>query len=134
MSTSIEGPYRILVVEDEPFFRAFLRAMLEKNGYAVAEADTVKKGRALVDEFMPHAVILDGNLPDSPGLTLASQLRQILRYNHIRIVYMTGDPEMAELGDVLRSQYDAFIPKPFKMQLLLDRLERLLPRKEGAGL
>lgn len=133
MSTSIDGPYRILVVDDEALIREAFRAFLQKNGYFAIVCETLSRAKALLDEFMPHAVVVDGNLPDGPGLQFGADLKKSAKHKHIKVLAMAGDEIDVRLAEILKSQYDAILKKPFPMRDLLESLSRLLPRKEIAG-
>ena len=133
MSTTIDGPFRVLIVDDESLLREAFRAFLQKNGYFAAVADTVARARAVLEEFMPHAVIVDGHLSDGPGLEFAAGIRKSERRRATKIIAMAGDATELRLAEMLKSQYDLILRKPFPMRDLLEALARLLPRKEVAG-
>ena len=59
---------RILIVDDEPQIRRFLRASLQAHDYTVIEADTGKEGVRQATLQKPELVILDLGLPDTDGL------------------------------------------------------------------
>jgi DNA-binding response OmpR family regulator len=133
MSTTIDGPYRVLVIDDEALLREAFRAFLQKNGYFTAIAGSVAHANALLDEFMPHAVVVDGNLPDGHGLQFAAEIRKSPKYRAIKIIAMAGDAAEVRLAEMLKSQYDLILRKPFPMKDLLESLGRLLPKKDFAG-
>jgi DNA-binding NarL/FixJ family response regulator len=66
---------RILIVDDHPGFRASARRMLEAGGFEIAgEAADAASARAAVTELAPDAVLLDVQLPDGDGISLAAEL------------------------------------------------------------
>lgn len=66
---------RILIVDDHAGFRASARRMLEAGGFEVAgEADDAASARRAVRDLSPDAVLLDVQLPDGDGISLASEL------------------------------------------------------------
>jgi len=133
MSTTVDGPYRVLVVDDEALLRDAFKSYLQKHNFLVATSDSVEKAMPMLDEFMPHALIVDGNLPGAVGLTLAAHVRKSPRHKHVKIIAMSGDPDQERLASMLKSQYDLFLKKPFPMKDLIEAIGRLLPRKEPAG-
>ena len=68
---------RILIVDDHPAFRASARRMLEAGGFEVTgEAEDAASAREAVSELAPDAILLDVQLPDGDGITLASELTE----------------------------------------------------------
>ncbi len=132
MPSTVDGPYRVLVVDDEVLLRNAFKSYLQKHNYLVATSDSVEKAMPLLDEFMPHALIVDGHLPGAVGLTLAAHVRTSATHKHVKIIAMSGDPVQERLAHMLKSQYDIFLSKPFPMKSLLEAIERLLPKKEPA--
>src|SRR5258706_7469091 len=80
----------ILVVEDEPDLQEALSLNLQNAGYRVLRAGTVRQADALVNATVPHMVLLDWMLPDTPGLTFARRLRCENRTAAIPIILLTG--------------------------------------------
>ena len=71
---SSPGPM-ILLIEDEPQMRRFLRVALEGSGYRYMEASTGQEGLDLAVQHRPEAILLDLGLPDMDGLDLMTRLR-----------------------------------------------------------
>jgi len=65
----------ILVVEDEPQMRRFLRALIGSHRYALLEAETGREALALAASHRPDLIVLDLGLPDVEGLDLVANLR-----------------------------------------------------------
>jgi DNA-binding NarL/FixJ family response regulator len=65
----------VLIVDDDPQFRRAAAELLAARGYrVVGEAGSAAEGLALVSALRPGAVLLDVNLPDGDGLSVAAQL------------------------------------------------------------
>ena len=73
-SASTQGPV-IIVIEDEPDIRRFLRAALLSSGYRLVEATTGQEGLQAAETRQPDLIILDLGLPDMDGLEVIRQLR-----------------------------------------------------------
>ena len=73
---AIQNSAKILVIEDEPPIRKFLRISLESHGYVTIDTDTAAKGIAHAIAEPPDAVILDLGLPDQDGLDVITRLRE----------------------------------------------------------
>src|SRR4051794_37795961 len=70
-------PPRVLIIDDHVPFRAAMRELLERRGFAVvAEADGAKAGIAAVEAVTPDAVVLDVQLPDGSGIDVCRALTE----------------------------------------------------------
>ena len=68
-------PASVLIVDDDPIFRALVRRLLTGAGLVVVgEAESVAEGLAVAEELRPNAALVDFGLPDGDGLGLARQL------------------------------------------------------------
>ncbi len=99
-------PTRVLIVDDDPRFRATVSRALAERGYdVVGEAATIAGARAAVAELRPDAVLCDVNLPDGNGLALAGELRPLR-------VLLTSSDENAAPPRLLARAGAAFVAKP----------------------
>ena len=92
-------PRRILIVDDSAPFRMTARALLEARGYAVA--GTAADGAGALDaaaDLRPDAVLLDVNLPDMDGMTVAERLTMNGHGDPIPAVVLVSTVERAALG------------------------------------
>ncbi len=69
------GPV-ILIIEDEPQIRRFLRASLAAQGYQLVEVASGQEGLAQVASRQPDLILLDLGLPDIDGLEVTRRLRE----------------------------------------------------------
>ena len=109
----------ILVVEDDPPIRKFLRASLQTQGYRILEVD---KGRDAVSQtasHVPDMIILDLGLPDMDGLNVIQELRQW--YSAPIIVVSARGQERAKV-EALDAGADDYLTKPFGVGELLARI------------
>ena len=115
----IEHPL-VLVVDDEPNIIEFLRYALEDSGYRVATARDGVDALAQVQRERPNFVLTDLMMPRLDGWELCRRLRQDQE--------MAGVPLLAMSAVASRGvDVDAFLPKPFEMDELLDALHRCAP-------
>lgn len=105
--------HRIWVVDDEPFIRTAMLAVLEEVGYeARGFADAEGLYTALVQEgATPDLLVLDQRLPDEFGSEIIHSLRERPQYRDIPVVFVTAiDDEEADrlvqLAPVLRKPFD----------------------------
>ena len=119
---------RILVVDDDGDIRGLVRELLERRGFAVAEA---ADGKQALQEFYagrPDLVLLDVNMPGMDGWTTLERLREL---SDVPVVMLTARSEELEKTRGLRAGADDYVTKPFGRQELIARIEALLRRSGG---
>jgi len=115
----------ILLVEDDPAVQANNRKMLERRGYTIQQAFTLADAWSLIAKKAPRAIVLDVQLPDGSGLDLLSELRES---SAIPVLMLTALSTPEDVINGLESGGDAYLPKPYKFNVLLSHLEALLRR------
>lgn len=100
----------MLIVDDHPGFRTFVRQLLEAGGFdVVGEAGGVVEARDAVPVLQPQVVLLDVNLPDGDGLQLAEELTDAAG---APAVVLISSHERSDFGDRLeRTGARGFISK-----------------------
>lgn len=100
----------ILVVDDDPAFRELAGRFLADLGlHVAAQADTAAAAISIAIETKPYAVLVDVDLPDGDGITLAGALTA-LPWGP-RVVLTSVDPDAAAPDEVRRSGARAFVSK-----------------------
>lgn len=121
--------YRILVVDDEDEIRQYIRAELSEM-YKISECRNGKEALDFILREKPHLVISDVMMPEMDGITLCKKLKSNINVNHIPIILLTaksGDEDKAEGFDI---GADAYVVKPFNVDLLKKRIANLLGNRE----
>jgi len=113
-----QGPL-ILLVEDEPQMRRFLRVALEGTGYRYLEAATGQEGLALAVQHRPEAILLDLGLPDMDGLELVTRLRE---WSRTPVIVISARGQESDKVGALDAGADDYLTKPFGTRELLARL------------
>jgi two-component system KDP operon response regulator KdpE len=123
---------RILLIEDDPQIRRFLRTSLGAQGYELIEAETGSDGLALAASQVPDVVILDLGLPDLEGIEVIKRLRE---WSSLPIIILSARGQERDKVANLDAGADDYLTKPFGMAELLARirvaLRRKLPAEEG---
>lgn len=133
----MDGRPLLLVVEDDPSMRRFLRASLTSHGYRVLEAGTLRDGELVAWSQAPDLLLLDLGLPDGDGADLARGLR---KERDTPIIVISGRASPREFAAALDAGADDYLRKPFGARELIDRLEAALrrgrggPREQGGAL
>lgn len=119
------APRHLLVVEDEEFVLGLLSAYLEKEGFRVSRAATGGEMLALLDRTSIDAILLDLNLPDEDGLTLA---RKVRARSSVPIVVLTSRAARDDRLSALQVGADDYLVKPVDPEELVLRVRNLLHR------
>jgi len=122
--TGVSGPL-VLVIEDEPQVRRFLRTGLPPNGYRWLEAATGGEGLRLAAEYVPDIVLLDLGLPDMEGSEVARALR---KWSTVPILVLSARGQEQQKVELLDAGADDYLTKPFGFDELLARIRAALRR------
>src|ERR687896_897614 len=114
---------RVLIVDDEPQIRRFLRTSLSAHGYRVIEASCGRQAITLTVTERPEVVLLDLGLPDLDGLEVIRRLRE---WSTVPIIVISVRGQEVEKIAALDSGADDYVTKPFGMGELLARLRAAL--------
>ena len=120
----------LLVVEDEPQMRRFLRASLGSNGFRVLEAGTAREGMALATSHHPELILLDLGLPDVDGIQVTREIREWAR---TPIIVISARGREADKVEALDAGADDYLTKPFGVGELLARIRVALRHVRQAG-
>ncbi len=123
----VEGaaPAHIAVVDDEPDLRDAVQEYLLDHGFAVSSVDGGKSLRSLMSRRAVDLVLLDINMPEEDGLSVARYLRGL---GPIGIIMLTANRETVDRVVGLEIGADDYISKPFELRELLARVRAVLRR------
>ena len=114
-----------LLVEDEQQIRRFVREALEREGWTVFDAETVKQGLVEAGTRKPDLVILDLGLPDRDGVDFIRELRG---WSQIPVIVLSARTAEADKVQALDTGADDYLTKPFGVAELLARV-RAAPKR-----
>jgi len=109
----------IIVIEDDPPIRRFLRTGLSTHGFTVFEADTGKQGIVEASVRKPDLVILDLGLPDMDGVDVIKAIRA---WSELPIIILSARSSEQHKIDALDAGADDYLTKPFGFGELLARI------------
>ena len=121
----------ILIVEDDPQIRRFLRATLTAEGYLYYEALTADEGMRQVNARRPDLILLDLGLPDHDGLDV---IRQVREGSQTPIVVLSARGQENDKIAALDLGADDYVAKPFGVGELLARIRAALRRSAAAAM
>ncbi len=120
----------VVVIEDEPQIRRFVRSALEAEGWQVHEADTAKKGLVEAGTRKPDLLVLDLGLPDGDGLDL---IRDVRGWSGVPIIVLSARSHETDKIAALDAGADDYLTKPFGTGELLARVRANLRRPRNAA-
>lgn len=127
MTTEVDNPPYILIVEDDERLASLTREYLESNGLTVAVVEDGDTAIERIRNEQPDLVVLDVMLPGTDGLTVCRQVRESYHNPILMLTARTDDMDQV-LG--LEMGADDYVPKPVKPRVLLARIRALLRRVE----
>ena len=128
-NTNLIDELVLLIVEDDHDIRKFIRTIFQDQ-FKIIEADNGKVGIDKAIEHIPDLIISDVMMPITDGIELCNTLKNNQLTSHIPIVILT-----AKVGDEhemkgLESGADAYVTKPFSVEKLKIRVQKLLEVRE----
>jgi two-component system, OmpR family, KDP operon response regulator KdpE len=120
---------RIMVVDDQPKIRRFMRSTLVAEGYEVNEAKNGEAALENIRELRPDLVVLDMNMPGMGGLAAC---RAIRKDSDIAIIMLTVRNSEEDKVAALDAGADDFVSKPFSTPELMARIRAALRRVPSA--
>jgi len=109
----------ILLIEDEPQIRRFLRAALDAQGFKLIDVATGEEGVAAAATRQPEAIILDLGLPDMDGLDV---IRRVREWSATPIIVLSARGQERDKIAALDAGADDYVAKPFGVGELLARM------------
>jgi len=124
-SLDVRIAFPILLIEDEPSVRAFVRSALERRGYTVKQVSSGAEGLEQLGSARYGGVISDIRMP---GTINGADVHQWVQKNRPelaeRIILISGDTANRETQSLLRNSATPFIEKPFRVQQLISIVEK----------
>ena len=120
-----QGPL-VLIVDDDPRVREYVRVNLEMEGYAVREASSAEEGLAVLEEVSPDLVLLDVMMPEVDGWEMLRRLQERHGVGAIPVVMFSGKVE-EQAAEATARGAQGFLGKPFDPQQLIEHAKQLLP-------
>lgn len=120
----------ILIIEDDPDLNQTIGYALEKAGYGVFRADSIRKAETIFVREKICLVLLDVNLPDGEGYTFC---RWAKAQREVPVIYLTARDLEEDVLEGYESGAEDYVTKPFSMKILLKKLDVVLKRLTPAG-
>jgi two-component system cell cycle response regulator DivK len=118
----------ILYIEDNRDSRLLVRRVLEAEGYTMLEAPTSAEGLRQLEQHPIDLALMDMNMPDMDGYTLAARIRAHPLHANVPILAITANSMLVDRERSLLAGCDGYIQKPIDIGILVQQLEVFLKR------
>ncbi len=115
----------ILVVDDDPSIRALLSVALDEVG-TVTTAEDGQQALAATAERVPELAVLDMMMPNIDGLSVLQAWRADPRTREMPVIMLSARDQAIDRSDGYRAGADAYVTKPFEVDVLLTLLRTLM--------
>lgn len=128
----------ILIIDDEPDIRTYLKAVFQDNGFSANDFDGGDVSAAQVILKKPDLILLDILMPQRSGISIYTELRQCSSLSRVPVILMTGMSLTREFSkqefhrlieDKKISPPECFLEKPIQIDMLLKIIRRILNQK-----
>ncbi len=117
---------KIITIDDETPIRSLIRHTLRQEDYEVIEASDGSEGLEKIRRELPDLIVLDFVMPVMNGAETLKAIRSDPQIAHIPVLLLTGVKDAAKLEPLLRDSRNDFLAKPFLVDMLKERVRKLL--------
>jgi len=122
---AVKGIKTVLIIEDDPYNRELEKALFEREGYAVLEAEYARKGIAIAEREKPWLIILDYQLPRIGGLEALEKLKHNQETREIPCVFVTASVSGEQRKELKSSDACGYIPKPINTRTFVEQVIKI---------
>ncbi|MGB0494908.1 MAG: response regulator [Kangiellaceae bacterium] len=113
------SPCRILVMEDSKAQARYYEKVLQKGHFEIRVVNNPSIVLEAIRGFDPETILMDMQMPDSSGVELTQMIRQMPRYAHLPIIFLSAEENLRKQNQALMSGGTAFIVKPVQKEQLM---------------
>jgi serine phosphatase RsbU (regulator of sigma subunit) len=122
--------YRIMIVDDSKFILSILSNLLKKNNYIVAAYSNAKIALNNIDDFNPHLILSDYNMPEMDGLEFCINIKNNQKTKDIKFLLITGVDDINSKVKCFEVGADDYILKPFNNREIIARIKTHITIKQ----
>ena len=126
--TEKAGPYKVLIIEDDPTQAEFASSILGKAGMVTEVVTNPLQVMDTLRDFAPDIILMDIYMPDVDGLELTTIIRDDLQYLATPIIFLSGETDQDKQIDALILGGDDFISKPIRPKHLIATIKNRIHR------
>jgi len=121
------GKRKVLIVDDDHELVELISDVLDRDTrFEVRSVNNGFDAGMMVKEYRPDLIVLDIMLPDINGKEVCQRVRSDKTMDDVRIICISGMVEEDKVGELRAAGADDFMPKPFEIERLMDRMCQLL--------
>jgi two-component system KDP operon response regulator KdpE len=124
----VSNKTRVLIIDDEPPIRRFLKASFSEEEFELIESDNGREGARFIATYNPDVVLLDLGLPDIDGVELTRQVRE---WSSVPIIVISAREQEQDKVRALDAGANDYLTKPFGVPELLARIRVALRMSGG---
>ena len=130
VSIELEETGQVLVIDDNPFSRALVVALVEQLGHATASVDNGRDAVSAIEMRSFSLVLMDIEMPLMDGFRAIARIRAREQYGrHLPVIAMTGHAAEDFKECALAAGFDDFLVKPFEIERLREAISGQLRRR-----
>lgn len=122
---------KIITIDDEAPIRHLIRHALRREHYEIVEAGNGREGLEIIRRELPDLIVMDVVMPEMNGLDTLKAIRADARIAHIPVLLLTGFRDSEKLEAALRLPRTDFLPKPFLVEVLKERVRKMIAENNG---
>ena len=120
---------RLLIVEDNPELRAYIKSIFE-NDYEVHTADNGSVGIEVAKKLLPDLIICDVMMPEIDGITMCNIIKSELETSHIPVIILTARSNLLFRIEGLETGADDYLTKPFNKEELWLKAKNMVSSRQ----
>jgi len=124
---------KVLLVDDEEFFRRLVAAGFEREGYTVLQADNGIDGLQTAEQEKPELIILDLVMPGLLGFEVCKSLRANPAFAQIPIIVMSAKAYKPDIDKAMELGADAYVVKPVELEELMKIAQEQRAKRKAAS-
>jgi DNA-binding response OmpR family regulator len=124
---------KVLIVDDEEFFRALVATGFEREGFAVLQADNGEDAVEVASTELPELILLDLVMPGLLGFEVCQMLRKDQRFTHTAIIIMSAKSYKPDMDKAAELGADAYVVKPFEFSDLMNVAREYMNKRKNAS-
>jgi signal transduction histidine kinase/DNA-binding response OmpR family regulator len=125
---TVEKEHSVLIIEDNPDLRNFLSSRLNDK-YEILQADNSNSALQQAFDVVPDLILCDVVIPGKDGMALTNIFKTDIRTSHIPVILLTAKIGIEEQIQGMKNMADAYITKPFNLQVLEETIKSLLTNR-----
>ena len=116
-----------LIVDDQPAMRSLIKGCLRQLEYSIFyEAENVSMALDVLGKNKIDFVILDWNMPNTPGIDLLKAIRSSSRWKNLPVLMVTSEAEQNKIIEAIKAKVSGYIIKPVKTAILAEKINKAI--------